>query len=187
MANYFSNHSQSRFLANSATTNQANSAANSQAHNSPSTPTSAVASRSRLPSSKHFSTTVNTTLSSERSKESSPGTSSPNALAVHPLRNTYVRTLFCVDPVLGIQFMHRWIFWFRQQRTPGNKIVSYEEGIKKISAFSSVRYYTIVPEKNTELIARVSGRVILVSMDASFTSVCIATYHRLSFIPLGGA
>jgi translation initiation factor 4E len=31
-----------------------------------------------------------------------------------------------------------WIFWFRQQRAPGNKITSYEEGIKKISAFSSV-------------------------------------------------
>ena len=32
----------------------------------------------------------------------------------------------------------RWVFWFRQQRTPGNKNVNYEEGIKKIAAFSSV-------------------------------------------------
>ena len=32
----------------------------------------------------------------------------------------------------------RWVFWFRQQRTPGNKKVNYEEGIKKIAAFSSV-------------------------------------------------
>lgn len=31
-----------------------------------------------------------------------------------------------------------WVFWFRQQRAPGNKITNYEEGIKKISAFSSV-------------------------------------------------
>lgn len=30
------------------------------------------------------------------------------------------------------------MFWFRQQRAPGNKITNYEEGIKKISAFSSV-------------------------------------------------
>ena len=35
----------------------------------------------------------------------------------------------------------RWIFWFRQQRAPGNKIVSYEEGIKKISTFSSVSFW----------------------------------------------
>ena len=33
----------------------------------------------------------------------------------------------------------RWVFWFRQQRAPGNKITNYEEGIKKISPFSSVR------------------------------------------------
>lgn len=31
-----------------------------------------------------------------------------------------------------------WVFWFRQQRAPGNKITSYEEGIKKIASFSSV-------------------------------------------------
>jgi len=34
-----------------------------------------------------------------------------------------------------------WVFWFRQQRPPGNKIISYEEGIKKISAFSSVESF----------------------------------------------
>jgi len=33
----------------------------------------------------------------------------------------------------------RWVFWFRQQRAPGNKNVNYEEGVKKISSFSSVR------------------------------------------------
>lgn len=41
---------------------------------------------------------------------------------VHPLRNT-------------------WVFWFRQQRAPGNKVVSYEEGIKKIAPFSSVESF----------------------------------------------
>jgi len=34
-----------------------------------------------------------------------------------------------------------WVFWFRQQRAPGNKITNYEEGIKKISAFSSVESF----------------------------------------------
>ncbi|PPQ91466.1 hypothetical protein CVT25_013723 [Psilocybe cyanescens] len=34
-----------------------------------------------------------------------------------------------------------WVFWFRQQRAPGNKIISYEEGIKKIAAFSSVESF----------------------------------------------
>jgi translation initiation factor 4E len=34
---------------------------------------------------------------------------------------------------------YSWVFWFRQQRAPGNKIISYEEGIKRVAAFSSVR------------------------------------------------
>jgi hypothetical protein len=36
-----------------------------------------------------------------------------------------------------------WVFWFRQQRTPGNKIVSYEDGIKRVAAFSSVRLFKL--------------------------------------------
>ncbi|KAG5647431.1 hypothetical protein DXG03_009361 [Asterophora parasitica] len=113
MANYFSNHSQSRFLANSAPANPV-SPATTHAPALQTTP------RLRLPSSKHFSTSISTTITAERSKESPSSTTSPNGTAVHPLRNT-------------------WVFWFRQQRAPGNKITSYEEGIKKISAFSSVR------------------------------------------------
>ncbi|KIJ20726.1 hypothetical protein PAXINDRAFT_165590 [Paxillus involutus ATCC 200175] len=35
----------------------------------------------------------------------------------------------------------RWVFWFRQQRAPGNKITNYEEGIKKIASFSSVESF----------------------------------------------
>lgn len=31
-----------------------------------------------------------------------------------------------------------WVFWFRQQRSPGPKIVNYEEGIRRISSFASV-------------------------------------------------
>lgn len=34
-----------------------------------------------------------------------------------------------------------WVFWFRQQRAPGNKITNYEEGIKKIASFSSVESF----------------------------------------------
>ncbi|TFK39952.1 translation initiation factor eIF 4e-like domain-containing protein [Crucibulum laeve] len=123
MAGYFSNHSSSRFLANStAPSHPSSSPAAAPVHN----PGPASLPRSRMPSSKHFSTTVSTTAAVERpnSKEApSPSTASSNgAVGVHPLRNT-------------------WVFWFRQQRAPGNKIISYEEGIKKISAFSSVESF----------------------------------------------
>ncbi|KAK1228282.1 hypothetical protein PQX77_008681 [Marasmius sp. AFHP31] len=116
---YFSNHSQSRFLANSAPSS-------SQQPQQPATPTQAPP-RSRLPSSKHFSTSVSSSLSSERnsskennsSSQSSPSNGSVN---IHPLKNT-------------------WVFWFRQHRAPGNKITNYEEGIKKISSLSSVESF----------------------------------------------
>ncbi|KAF5355283.1 hypothetical protein D9758_006083 [Tetrapyrgos nigripes] len=76
--------------------------------------------RSRLPSSKHFSTSVTASADRPASNEKSPPPNgSPN---IHPLRNT-------------------WVFWFRQQRAPGNKITNYEEGIKRISAFSSVESF----------------------------------------------
>ncbi|KAJ7576909.1 translation initiation factor eIF4e [Mycena floridula] len=112
MASYFSNHSQSRFLANSA----------SPAASVPSPAQPVPAPRSRLPASKHFSTSVSTTALSEGSKPKEKLTTTNDAVSVHPLRNT-------------------WVFWFRQQRSPGNKIISYEEGIKKISAFSSVESF----------------------------------------------
>jgi translation initiation factor 4E len=94
MAGYFSNHSQSRFLTNSS------SSANRE--QSPVPPTAAVTNppttqRSRLPSSKHFSTSVSTSSVDEKSiaKEkvalgNGPTNGSP---PVHPLRNTYVRIL----------------------------------------------------------------------------------------------
>ncbi|KIO25863.1 hypothetical protein M407DRAFT_243938 [Tulasnella calospora MUT 4182] len=34
-----------------------------------------------------------------------------------------------------------WVFWFRQQRAPSNKNVNYEEGIKRVTAFSSVESF----------------------------------------------
>ncbi|KAF9005990.1 translation initiation factor eIF 4e-like domain-containing protein [Cyathus striatus] len=114
---YFSNHSSSRFLPTSPNPQHPAPSPN------PSAPPSSPA-RSRLPSSKHFSTSLTNQPSPERSRSKdavSPNSSAPASIS-HPLRNT-------------------WVFWFRQQRTPGNKIISYEEGIKKISAFSSVESF----------------------------------------------
>lgn len=144
MAGYFSNHSnQSRFLASSTssqsatTTTQAPTPSNSNPTGPP---------RSRLPSSKHFSTSLLTSNEEHpkpQEKYSSKSPSSTNGAEVHPLRNTYVRNLLRrVKDIRvltnAISLFNRWIFWFRQQRAPGNKIISYEEGIKKISACSSV-------------------------------------------------
>lgn len=146
MAGYFSNHSQSRFLANSSstttttttttttatTTTPAGSTASSQ--NISSQPTT---TRPRAPSSKHFSTFVST---SDDKSSSSPKTGSPatnGTPAVHPLRNTYVYFYRILSRWLLLAFSS-WVFWFRQQHTPGSKITNYEEGIKRISAFGSV-------------------------------------------------
>jgi len=128
MANYFSNLSststQSRFLSNkdkdssqsSSTTLVTTTAASSSL--SAATPPPA-----RVPS-KHFSTTLSDEQKGSSVREKSPAASSAGlpTLSVHPLRST-------------------WVFWFRQQRAPGNKITNYEEGIKKISAFASVESF----------------------------------------------
>ncbi|KAJ6622278.1 translation initiation factor eIF 4e-like domain-containing protein [Mycena sp. CBHHK59/15] len=109
---YFSNHSsQSRFLAISA--NAAPTAPTSNPHS-----VHAPATRARS-TSKHFSTSVAAAAADEpKAKDSEDDVRD----AVHPLRNT-------------------WVFWFRQQRAPGNKIISYEEGIKRVAAFSSVESF----------------------------------------------
>ncbi|KAI5124276.1 hypothetical protein M0805_005123 [Coniferiporia weirii] len=128
MAGYFSNHSQSRFLANSANHSTSTSTATMTTS---STATSALAfspnpGRPRAASSRHFSTSVSTSSSGdEREKFTGNRDIASNGFskaAPHPLRST-------------------WIFWFRQQRAPGNKIVNYEEGIKKISTFGSVESF----------------------------------------------
>ncbi len=173
MANYFSNHSQSRFLANSS------SPTTTQQAQQPPPP------RSRLPTSKHFSTSVTTNSVSERSvsKEkvtSSNGSSVNGSASVHPLRNTYVRNLPPRMRFRVLTFVCRWVFWFRQQRAPGNKIASYEEGIKKISAFSSVRPSHSVKSLATD---RRTGRVLLVSMDTLVSAVVLATHDRLPAVP----
>ncbi|EGN92278.1 hypothetical protein SERLA73DRAFT_191402 [Serpula lacrymans var. lacrymans S7.3] len=119
MAGYFSNHSQSRLLANR------DISSNSQNNTpSPSPVRTAPPSASRRqPSSKHFATSLTTSGDDKlHSKEKSLSSASSLSPGVHPLRNT-------------------WVFWFRQQRAPGNKITNYEEGIKKISSFSSVESF----------------------------------------------
>lgn len=103
MASYFSNHSQSRFLANSTTAAPAHAA-------TPASNTLSSGPRTRLPSSKHFSTSVSHTSSIERSlsKELSPRAGSPptnGAASVHPLRNTYVRTLSRVSSSFGLDLL----------------------------------------------------------------------------------
>jgi len=121
MAGYFSNHSQSRFLANSGTgTSQTNATAGVHAAPQQAAIQSTL-SRSRAPS-KHFSTSVSTSGDEKLLTKEKAASNGPANGAVHPLRNT-------------------WVFWFRQQRHPGNKITNYEEGIKKISAFSSVESF----------------------------------------------
>ncbi|KAF8159607.1 translation initiation factor eIF 4e-like domain-containing protein [Crassisporium funariophilum] len=123
MATYFSNHSASRFLANSAQPSASTTQLQPQPTAQAAPPPNPGPPRSRIPSSKHFSTTVNTSqpaASKDSATNISP--SSTTNTQVHPLRNT-------------------WVFWFRQQRSPGNKIISYEEGIKKIAAFSSVESF----------------------------------------------
>jgi len=128
MAGYFSNHSQSRFLANSnvgSNTTTSTTTATPATATSPTAPAPPPTARARAPSSKHFSTFVHTAAADEKAQgRDKTASSSPNGASatVHPLR-------------------HTWVFWFRQQRAPGNKITNYEEGIKKISAFSSVESF----------------------------------------------
>ncbi|KAI0325900.1 eukaryotic translation initiation factor 4E class II [Cubamyces sp. BRFM 1775] len=125
MAGYFSNHSQSRFLANSNSNSTSTTTTTTTQTAAPAAAPMAAQPRSRVTSSKHFSTFVSNTSGDEKSqgKDKAAGNGASNgALSVHPLRNT-------------------WVFWFRQQRAPGNKITNYEEGIKKISAFSSVESF----------------------------------------------
>ncbi|KAF7371369.1 Eukaryotic translation initiation factor 4e member 2 [Mycena sanguinolenta] len=111
---YFSNHSsQSRFLAISASSSTS-STSSSLSNTAPAPPT-----RTRS-TSKHFSTSVSVSTSSGTDPQvEETGIPTPR---VHPLRTT-------------------WVFYFRQHRAPGNKIVSYEEGIKRVSAFSSVESF----------------------------------------------
>ncbi|KAH7920387.1 eukaryotic translation initiation factor 4E class II [Leucogyrophana mollusca] len=124
MAGYFSNQSQSRF----STTAAASTAAHAQEQTDNPSPLP------RRVSSRHFSTSLPAASAADEKSHgqgkdrpasatiSNAGTGQSLGSGVHPLRNT-------------------WVFWFRQQRAPGNKITNYEEGIKKVSSFSSVESF----------------------------------------------
>jgi translation initiation factor 4E len=97
MAGYFSNHSQSRYLANSSRDTTANSASTPQSQ------------RARPPSSKHFSTSVATddrALSKEKLSGGGNETSQAVTTPVHPLRNTYVRNLSRVQIPSSVFILH---------------------------------------------------------------------------------
>ncbi|KZV93117.1 eukaryotic translation initiation factor 4E [Exidia glandulosa HHB12029] len=48
----------------------------------------------------------------------------------------------CADPAAAKHPLRQsWVFWFRQQRAPGNKIINYEEGIKRVASVSSVESF----------------------------------------------
>ena len=98
MTGYFSNHSQSRFLQNQNTSNNNNntsSPASTSANMSSTLNSQTDSARTRVPSSRHFSTSVSTSSSGDEkpsTKEKSGG-ATVNGLdpeTLHPLRNTYV-------------------------------------------------------------------------------------------------
>ncbi|KAG9088054.1 hypothetical protein FS749_002462 [Ceratobasidium sp. UAMH 11750] len=141
---YFSNHSQTRLTTSSAGTNSSSSPVST-------TPTPAGNNGNSLPgpnsrarstsgavrsNSKHFSLSVSGTekIGSEKGRGTSADRSSNggNGLsAVHPLKST-------------------WVIWFhqRQNRTP-QTLINYEEGIKRITSFSSVEtFWTVFTHLN---------------------------------------
>ncbi|KAL5531705.1 hypothetical protein ACEPAG_4582 [Sanghuangporus baumii] len=128
MTGYFSNHSQSRFLSNTNNTIISSPSSSTSGNMSSNATSQAASARPRVPPSRHFSTSVSTSSSGDEkpsTKEKLSGNAGSNGLdpeTLHPLRNT-------------------WVFWFRQQRMPGNKVINYEEGIKRISSFASIESF----------------------------------------------
>ncbi|KAI0047857.1 translation initiation factor eIF4e [Auriscalpium vulgare] len=138
MSGYFSNLSstQSRFLAN-----KDKDAGSSTMTTTAATPAAPAPTLRPRVSSKHFSTSLS---DGDRgaAKEKTPAPSTATAQPPHPLRNTYAAcSCVLVFDLCAHVASRSWVFWFRQQRAPGNKITNYEEGIKKISAFSSVESF----------------------------------------------
>ncbi|CAE6449889.1 unnamed protein product [Rhizoctonia solani] len=134
---YFSNHSQTRLTANNTGANTNSSPVSTPTSSGPNGNSLAGPnSRSRSTSSaappsavrsKHFSLSVAGT--EKPSAEKGRGASTDragngnNLPAVHPLKST-------------------WVIWFhqRQNRTP-QTLINYEEGIKRVTAFSSVESF----------------------------------------------
>ena len=103
MANYFSNHSTSRFLANNT-----NTSPTSQPQTQMTTPTPRDVPPRRM-SSKHFSTTVNTSqpvASNLKDAATASTPSSATSTQVHPLRITYVRILSRVNDCRALEHLY---------------------------------------------------------------------------------
>jgi translation initiation factor 4E len=83
-----------------------------------------------MPSSRHFSTSVEPAR--PPGADGGPG--------VHPLRTTCVP---CPRPRDRSRHLRprSWVFWYRQQRAPGDKIRDYEEGLRRIGAVSSAESF----------------------------------------------
>jgi len=146
MAGYFSNHSQSQ--------TRFSSTQQQQPQNNTTATTQQDTSRPRLPASRHFSTSL-ANRDPEPALTKTAGSSPPSG-TVHPLRNT-------------------WVFWFRQQRAPGNKITNYEEGIKKVASFSSVSLFLSLGFHHPQAIP--PGRILLVSSHSPFPAIFPPTHN----------
>lgn len=106
MAGYFSNLSQSRFLSNSSNNTHTSTTSNNlSSTNSNSSlnhgPASSKPTRSRISTSKHFSTIVQSNSGDEKTSNKdkfgvvSLSSGAATNTAVHPLRNTYVSPFIC--------------------------------------------------------------------------------------------
>ncbi|KLO19089.1 eukaryotic translation initiation factor 4E [Schizopora paradoxa] len=140
MAGSFTNASQSRFLSNSQ--NASNTASNGAA----SSPGGLPRPRSRVLSTRQFSTSSagggESTSSSGDEKAAKKVSKEKLVLSSGPrlsLSGAGVGGIGGLVPRHPLH--HTWVFWFRQHRAPGNKIVNYEEGIKKISTFGSIESF----------------------------------------------
>jgi hypothetical protein len=101
MASYFSNHSGSRFPGSGATPPPANNPV----------VTARPPPVARAPSSKHFSTSVNSEDKTPQGKEKGiVGTGGIGAGAVHPLRTTYVRTSVLFKPEFSLTCLGLFLF-----------------------------------------------------------------------------
>ncbi|KAG8931445.1 hypothetical protein FRC02_002724 [Tulasnella sp. 418] len=140
---YFSNHSQHSI--------------SSDTSNSPATTTTATVQRPRAQqsssslrsTSKHFSLSVSNANSSnginntgDNQKDKSTSPSNGGGTGASAASGGGTGTAGPVGPKMTGPTPLRctWVFWFRQQRAPG-KTANYEEGIKKVAAFSSVESF----------------------------------------------
>lgn len=135
---YFSNHSQTRLTTTTATTTAPSNSsggsgasavvatygANGAAPNNSRARSASAANNSSV-RSKHFSLSLSVGEKQASEKGAGNGEKPSNGAAptVHPLKST-------------------WVFWFHQRTQRGTtSLTNYEEGIKKITAFSSVESF----------------------------------------------